>query len=142
MKKPNTPDSITPEMIAPCGMNCALCIGHRRERKPCAGCRKSDIGKPYHCVACRIKLCPGMKQGRRKFCFTCATFPCPRLRQLDKRYRGKYGMSMIENLGNISELGLKEFISRERPRWTCPKCGEVICVHRESCISCGRARER
>ena len=138
----NTPDSITPEMIAPCGMNCALCIGHLRERKPCAGCLGTDIGKPSHCVVCRIKLCPGMKKGGENFCFTCATFPCPRLRQLDKRYRAKYGMSMIENLDHIRELGLKEFVSRERGRWTCPKCGGVICVHRESCIFCGLARKR
>jgi hypothetical protein len=29
-------------MIAPCGMNCGLCIGHLREKKPCGGCFRKD----------------------------------------------------------------------------------------------------
>ena len=31
-------------------------------------------------------------------------------------------MSMIENLENIKELGIRKFVRNERVRWTCPKC--------------------
>ena len=29
-------------LIAACGMNCGLCIGFLREKKPCGGCFKKD----------------------------------------------------------------------------------------------------
>jgi len=134
------PESINITMIAPCGMNCSLCSGHQREKKRCPGCNGDDARKPQQCVVCRIKHCSETEVGEQKFCFQCARFPCVRLRQLDKRYRTKYGMSMIENLKSIQELGLDEFVTREKDRWKCPQCGGVICVHRKDCISCGHLR--
>ena len=33
-------------LIAACGMNCGLCIGFLREKKPCGGCfKKNDENK-------------------------------------------------------------------------------------------------
>ncbi len=63
------------------------------------------------------------------------------MKRLDKRYRTKYGMSMIENLTSIRERGLDEFVAGERVRWTCPGCGGVICTHRPECVYCGRPRD-
>ena len=134
------PESINFTMIAPCGMNCGLCIGRLRERNRCPGCNGNDTNKPKHCVVCRIKHCSETDARAQKFCFQCAKFPCARLRQLDKRYRTKYGMSMIENLKSIQELGLKGFVTREKDRWKCPECGGVLCVHRKDCIYCGHIR--
>jgi hypothetical protein len=71
--------------------------------------------------------------GRReqKFCFECARFPRARNRQLDPRYRTKYGMSTIENLESIRGLGLEGFVTREKVRWKCPECGECCaCIER------------
>jgi hypothetical protein len=83
-----------------------------------------------------------LKAGRSKFCFACRTFPCARLKQLDKRYRTRYGMSMIENLETIRTAGVRAFVEAERQRWACPQCGGVVCVHRWSCLYCGRERIR
>jgi len=130
---------IDPSMIAPCGMDCALCIAYVRERKPCNGCEGPDEGKPRHCVECAIKLCP-IRSDEGRFCFECEVYPCNRLERLDKRYRANYGMSMIENLESIRESGLEAFVANEAVRWVCPKCGDVICVHRDVCLSCGRER--
>jgi predicted RNA-binding Zn-ribbon protein involved in translation (DUF1610 family) len=47
-------------------------------------------------------------------------------------------MSMIENLKNIEENGIRSFIRDEKKKWTCPQCGELICVHSPQCLSCGR----
>ena len=65
-------------------------------------------------------------------------FPCAGLKQPDRRYRTKYGMSMIENLEAIKESGIRKFIQKEKKRWTCPECGGTICIHRPQCPSCGR----
>jgi len=137
-KKEKDPETlIDPTLIAPCGMNCALCIGYLRERNPCSGCGGDDGRKPKHCVICRIKNCSELNAHDKAFCFECPKFPCARLRQLDNRYRTKYRMSMIENLECIRELGLDGFIVREKERWECPECGGIVCVHRDDCISCG-----
>lgn len=134
------PQMFNASMMAACGMNCSLCLAYQREKKPCAGCNGEDTNKPQHCVVCRIKNCAGLGDGEAKFCFVCAKFPCARLKQLDKRYRLKYGMSMIENLVSIRDLGMDEMIRREMLRWQCPGCGGVICVHSEHCMYCGWVR--
>jgi hypothetical protein len=55
---------------------------------------------------------------------------------LDKRYRIKYKMSMIENLGTIKNFGMRIFLRHEKSRWTCTTCGGTICVHKGYCIDC------
>ena len=133
--------SISSMMIAPCGMNCALCIGHIRDKKPCSGCLGDDLHKPYHCVICKIKHCEELKDQKQKYCYVCRKYPCVRLRQLDKRYRTRYGMSMIENLDYLRDNGVKKFIIHEKKRWKCKECGGIVCVHREDCINCGHVRK-
>jgi hypothetical protein len=49
-------------------------------------------------------------------------------------------MSMIENLGNIRDIGIREFSRNEVSRWTCLRCGGTICVHKGYCYSCGRKK--
>ncbi|MBU1048546.1 DUF3795 domain-containing protein [Candidatus Bipolaricaulota bacterium] len=131
------PDSLTEILIAPCGMDCGLCSGYLRAKKNCPGCNGGDADKPSYCITCRIAHCEELAASGTRFCGTCGQFPCKRLKQLDKRYRGKYGMSMIENLGIIREIGLDGFIEREKTRWTCPECGRLICVHKPCCLACG-----
>jgi hypothetical protein len=136
------PDSLTAQLIAPCGMDCGVCIGHLRERRTCPGCNHpDDSSKANHCVACRIKNCEHLAQGAGAFCGDCATYPCARLRQLDKRYRSKYRMSMLENLGELRSVGVEAFVELERARWTCPHCGALASVHRTDCLACGGSVE-
>jgi rubrerythrin len=59
------------------------------------------------------------------------------MKQLDKRYRIKYRMSMIENLEWIKEHGIEDFLKREEIRWQCPSCGNIVSVHRLECPDCG-----
>jgi hypothetical protein len=75
--------------------------------------------------------------GRVRYCFRCDSFPCDKLNHLDKRYRTNYGMSMIDNLVNIRKFGIRQFMRSEKERWTCPECGELLCVHKPQCLSCG-----
>ena len=68
---------------------------------------------------------------------SCDNFPCTRLKQLDKRYKIKYEMSMIDNLKMINKVGIRHFTQNEKLKWICPECGEIICVHKPTCLSCG-----
>lgn len=127
-------------LIAPCGMNCGLCLGYQRSKNRCAGCNSEDINKARYCISCSIKNCALLANSNSKFCFACEKYPCRRMRNLDKRYRTKYGMSMIANLITIKEIGIRKFIQMENEKWTCPKCGSTICVHRANCLICGNSR--
>jgi hypothetical protein len=124
-------------LIAACGMNCGLCIGYLREKKPCGGCfKKEDLNKPKICRSCVIVNCELLKKTDSGFCYDCAKFPCARLRRLDERYRAKYRMSMIDNLKFIRENGMAKFLENEQKRWTCLNCGSGISVHRDFCLHC------
>ena len=124
-------------LIAPCGMDCRLCRAYGREHKPCPGCRNNNGPKSNACVTCRIKNCRKLIDQEIKFCFSCDEFPCMRLERLDRRYRTKYGMSMIENMLNIKKLGIRRFVRSENEKWSCRQCGEMLCVHKPHCRSCG-----
>lgn len=132
-----TPEMITAQMIAPCGMNCAICIGFLRDRNPCPGCLGADEHKPKHCVQCSVVICPELANQADRFCHSCEKLPCKRLKTLDKRYRAKYGMSMLENLENIKTLGIVKFVANEQKRWTCTECGALLSAHRDECLNCG-----
>ena len=124
-------------LIAPCGMNCGLCIGHLREKKPCGGCfKKDDENKPKQCRSCIIVNCELLAKTESGFCYDCEKYPCARLKRLDKRYRTNYGMSMIENLAYIQTHGFNDFLKSEEIRWTCTECGFGLCVHRDICLNC------
>ena len=129
------------ELIAPCGMNCALCsaylaYAHQIPRKR---------GRIYHCQGCRPrnkkcaylkKPCSGLSNGSIRFCYECKGFPCAHLKHLDTRYRKSYGISFIENLGVIRDNGLEQFLKCQRERHTCPKCGDWVSVHNKKCFRC------
>jgi len=124
-------------LIAACGMNCGICIGHLRKRNPCGGCfKKDDINKPKSCRSCTIVNCEMLEKTRSGFCYECDIYPCTRLKRLDKRYKAKYGMSMIDNLQHIRNQGLEGFLAHEKKRWTCTTCESILCVHRGVCLNC------
>ncbi len=122
-------------LIAPCGMDCAICMAYLREKNHCDGCYSAHCQCQRHCT---IATCEQVKD---RYHHSCEKFHCRRLKQLDRRYRTKYGMSMLENLEAIKEHGIRAFVKSERERWTCRECGGVINVHRGKCSSCGKERE-
>jgi hypothetical protein len=134
----NTSASIKSPLIAPCGMNCALCRGHLREKKSCPDCRGGNENKSFSCVNCVIKKCDELCKKNLRFCFSCDRYPCRRIQQMDKRYRTRYKMSTLENLETIKKIGIRKFVRKEKIRWACPRCGGLICVHDGVCPCCGR----
>ncbi len=130
--------------IAPCGMNCGLCISKQSKKYNlnnkgfkktyCSGCLSSGI-------KCNLKhYCDRLDRGLLRYCYECNQYPCSKLKALDKRYRTKYHMSMLENLEFIKAHGIQEFLKKEQDKWQCPKCGRLICCHNGLCLSCNLDR--
>ena len=135
------------ELVAPCGMNCAVCSSYLALKNDV---RSKGVKMPY-CTGCRPrdKKCAFVKKKCEKllnhevnFCFECDDFPCDSLKQLEKRYVALYRTSMIENLSFIKEHGLAKFLDAQREKWRCSSCGDVICCHNGICYSCGLEKLR
>jgi hypothetical protein len=131
-----TESEMDTQLIAPCGMNCGICLAYLRAKNVCKGCWSINSSSSLSRSTCSIRNCELLQKTDSKFCYECAKFPCTRLKQLDKRYRLKYKMSMLENLQNIEKTGLVSFVQNESLRWKCETCGGTICVHRGYCIKC------
>lgn len=80
------------KLLAPCGINCAICKGYLREENRCPGCRYLDpkINTFKSCTNCIIKKCEELKKTKSNFCYECEKFPCKRMKDLNKRYVKKY----------------------------------------------------
>jgi hypothetical protein len=128
--------SFDKSLIAPCGMNCGTCIAYLRVKNRCPGCRIYSADKAISIQRCIIPNCVHLEKTDSKFCYDCQKFSCRRLKQLDRRYRTKYGTSFIENLTMIKEKGIDNFLVFESKRRSCPTCGSVLSVHRKNCMIC------
>ncbi len=131
----------TPDLVAPCGMNCGICKAFLAYSRGVP----AEKGKVTHCAGClpRRKNCY-IKRGCRKlsknevcFCFECEVLPCKNLDRLDRRYRERYDMSMVENLRMLREKDIEAFLTVQRRKYQCPNCGDVLSVHDGKCYACG-----
>ena len=138
-------NNFAPELIAPRGLNCALCRAYIAYRLGIPRVR----GKVTYCTGCfpRGKNCY-IKRGCKKLskhqlesCSECDTMPCEKLAHLNDRYRERYGLSRVENLKLLKAKGMDEFIKNQTASYTCPSCGDVICVHDAKCLVCGFKRK-
>jgi hypothetical protein len=135
------------ELVAPCGMICAVCSGYLALRHDV---RSKGIGMPY-CSGCRPrgkkcaflkKRCELLSNNKVEFCHECGDFPCGRLKSIDKRYKTFFRMSLIENLESIKKNGMPEFLRAQEKKWRCPKCGGVVCCHNGICYCCSQEELR
>lgn len=123
-------------ILAECGLVCNLCSAFVREKNRCSGCQGEGYVLP-HCRKCGIVLCPVKQEIPGLICADCERFPCRRLKDLEKRYLSKYGVSLLENFALLKaggKVGLHEAI---RKKWACTSCGSMLIVHQPSCPACG-----
>jgi hypothetical protein len=135
------------KLIAPCGMNCALCVNYQAQvhdlnakgfhKALCPGC----IPRGKNCAFLKQR-CELLGNGLVRYCFECVQFPCQRLKDLDRRYIIRYHMSMIDNLNTIRAHGMDPFLLKQAEKWRCPKCGGTICCHNGLCLNCDLDRLR
>ena len=126
------------ELIAPCGMNCSICIGFfgytmsgNKRKMKCIGCNPS--GK---ICAHLKKYCNKLTKKEIEYCYECNDFPCKQIQKLDDKYRKRFDYSTIDNLRYIKENGMKNFLQKQEEKYKCSKCGGVICVHNGKCYFC------
>jgi catechol 2,3-dioxygenase-like lactoylglutathione lyase family enzyme len=132
-------DKFTKNLIAPCGMNCRICIGYfgytmsgNKRKMRCIGCNTRDKS-----CAFLKKYCTKLQKKDVDYCYDCSDYPCNQLIKIDKGYRQKYNMSMIKNLEIIKEKGIEFFLKDQKKKYRCPNCDGVVCVHNRTCYSCG-----
>ena len=135
------------DLVAPCGMNCALCASYlafvndvksKGAKMPyCAGCRPRN----KQCAFLK-KRCSKLLKVEVDFCFECSNFPCDPLKTIDGRYKSRYRMSTIDNSRFIKENGMQSFLEEQEKQWKCPNCGEMICCHNGICFNCGLEKLR
>jgi len=110
-----------------------------RPRNRCSGCRAGDASKPPGRLCCKIKNCAEALKHTPTSCAGCAGRPCQTLKNLDQRYRAKYGCSPAANLDTVAAQGIPQLLQQEAARWKCPACGGQLCMHKPQCLACGRA---
>ncbi len=136
MKKTNP---ISEELVAPCGMNCAICSRYLSyvndlKRSQCIGCRPRNKGCEY-----LFNKCTGINhssKGIAAFCFECSQYPCKQINRMDDRYRNNYQMSVKDNLELIKSVGIEKFIDVQYEKYRCSQCGGLISVHNRKCFKC------
>ena len=69
-------------------------------------------------------------------CHACAEYPCGRIRNLEKSYRARYGVSLIANGLFVRKHGVTAFMERQKKEYTCTACGGVISLHERECSEC------
>jgi len=127
------------ELIAPCGMNCAVCSRYLSyfndwKRSQCVGCRPGKKKCEY-----LFQKCTGINKnskGNSSFCFECEQYPCKHINRMDDRYRNNYKMSVKNNLECINHMGIDRFIDEQYKKYSCVKCGGLISVHNRKCFKC------
>lgn len=129
------------ELIAPCGMNCAVCSRYLSNlnslnRSQCSGCRPGNKKCSY-----LFEKCSGINgalkgNANASFCYECGQYPCKQINRMDDRYRKNYGMSVKVNLEFIKKMGVDKFTREQYAEYHCPKCGGLISIHNRKCFKC------
>ena len=130
----------TKEMIAPCGLDCSLCMFAHAKEKPCLGCNVDSDSKPAFCASwCKIIPCEKRVKNGYEFCDECPDYPCEDMMERETRYTTAYPLkeSPMQNLKDIRTMGMEAFLEQQRKRFTCAKCGGPICIHNGICRDCG-----
>lgn len=130
---------IPEELIAPCGMNCAICsrylaFKNNLKRSQCVGCRPRNQKCAY-----LFGKCTGINNtiaGDAVFCYECEHYPCKQITRMDERYRTNYKMSIKDNLADIRENGLGAFIKEQYRKYQCHGCGGLISIHNGKRFKC------
>jgi len=139
----NNMNVISKELIAPCGMNCAICSRYlayinNLKRSQCVGCRLGNKKCSY-----LFGKCSGINHSLKGnasavFCYECVQHPCREINRMDNRYQENYQMSVKENLLAIEKTGVRKFTDEQYEKYKCSRCGGLISIHNRKCFKCDK----
>ncbi len=135
------PITLKEELVAPCGMNCAICSNYlaclnNLNKSQCTGCRTTNKKCTY-----LFEKCTGINHSLKgnanaNFCFECDQYPCKEIKRMDRRYRENCGISIKENLEYIKREGVSVFATMQYKEHKCPGCDGLVSVHNKKCFKC------
>jgi len=102
------------------------------EKSVCYGC-KSSIPCEV-CQECKIKQCALANEV--EFCYDCIKYPCKLLLRFKSNNKSHHS-AIIANLEEIKNFGLDEWLSKQKKRWSCPKCQNPFSWYENQCKTCG-----
>lgn len=142
-----------------CGLYCGACSIYRSERDDqewrgriaekancsieqvrCNGC--GDLSSACWGNECRIVLCTRAKGV--EFCFECQEYnndSCDKFKALSMDYL-EAGVNLRDNLAQIRDGRVEEFLKESQNRFTCKFCGKPVSVWNTKCHHCGVEMEK
>jgi len=100
--------------IACCGIDCGLCPRYYTEGKSrCPGCLGEDFFEKH--PSCSIVTCC-FKNNGYETCAECKQFPCEKIKKWDIADSFVTHKKSLENLRQIRDKGLGEFIKQQKER--------------------------
>jgi len=132
-----------------CGLYCGACpvlignetgklaeIARRWGAKPgdlvCRGC-KSGVESVY-CKKCDLKSCAEDK--RVEFCCDCDDYPCSKLTDFVDDQHAHHSV-VLRNLSRIKKIGVRNWLTEQKTRWSCPECSTRFTWYDQACAQCG-----
>jgi hypothetical protein len=138
----NHPDNHAINLAGPCGFYCGTCrhylarakglLKEKNLKHGCKGCRIQD----KKCAWVK-RDCALLRKNQVTFCFECPDFPCANLQELDRRHVKDDQISLVGNLLRIQSIGVEAWLEEQEQAWSCPSCGESVCVMDRECYDCG-----
>lgn len=86
---------------------CIMTIICSHYAKKCHGCHFDDETLPNHCRNCKIKGCA--RNRGLCYCFQCEKYPCILIKNMDRSYRKRYHVSLIEQGEFLKQHGIAAF---------------------------------
>ena len=130
------PEKIDFTLLAPCGLDCAVCSRHVHGKIPCPGCRARLDEPDSYRRKCVMRACT-LERGYVT-CADCAERPCKRVKTFRKRYMDGYGVDLSAIATAVLQAGAEPYLRADLAAHTCPDCGHLINLHYGVCSGCNR----
>jgi len=133
------------ELAGICGLYCGACTTYRAykdkdstllnklaathnipvDKIACDGCLSHNyrLYLPAEFRDCYFRKCAEEKGVT--WCFECSEFPCKRLKDFSRDGRAHH-TAVIDNLREMKNLGVDEWLKIQEKRWRCPNCGKKL----------------
>jgi hypothetical protein len=98
----------------------------------CYGCKSELVFE--NCCGCRIRSCAQSKD--IDFCNNCSEFPCKNIKRLENTNLAHLKVA-IHSLDIIKEIGVQEWLFKQKDRWLCSNCNYPFSWYEKNCIRCG-----
>jgi len=151
---------VNKNLVGRCGLYCGACIIYRAykdgSQKLKEGIAKDNNCKPedVKCDGCQLVLTSGWEndniwgrncvivkclEGKKlDFCFQCDNYPdCSKFQKWYGVFK-KYGEDLINNLKQIKNGQIEEWLKEEEEKWKCKNCGKPIAMVLNKCHWCGK----